>query len=274
MTQRGRAAAKSAAGRGDRGRPRVDLAARRARLRSVIEPVLTGSGYDLEDLTISRAGRRHVVRVIVDSDAGVTLDDVADVSRAVSAALDRAEETGPELIAGEYQLEVSSPGVDRPLTQPRHWRRNRGRLVRVTVTGAGEAVPATAGAQGRQATPNGRQTMPDGRRAQVEGGRQAQAGSETAAPVSRQITARVVSADTERVVFDLGGEVRSWAYHELGPGRVQVEFNRLDPADDEPLGDDDEPFTDDDGQLGDGDPVCGEDPYEIDDDEDVEGEER
>lgn len=251
MTQRGRAAARSAAGRGDRGRPRVDLAARRARLRTVIEPVLAGSGYDLEELTVSRAGRRHVVRVIVDSDAGVTLDDVADVSRAVSAALDRAEETGTELIAGEYQLEVSSPGVDRPLTQPRHWRRNRGRLVRVTVTAAGEVVTADAGAKGRQT-----------------------AGSATAAPVSRQITGRVVSADAERVVLDLDGEVRSWAYGELGPGRVQVEFTRWDPADDEPLGDDDEPFTDYDGQLGDGDLAGGEDPYEIDDDEDVEGEER
>lgn len=224
MTQRGRAAARPTAGRGTQSRPRVDLAARRARLRTVIEPVLTAAGYDLEELSVSRAGRRHIVRVIVDSDAGVSLDGVADVSRAVSAALDQAEETGTELIAGEYQLEVSSPGVDRPLTLPRHWRRNQGRLVRVTVTAPGE--PALTEDAGRD---------------------RAEAGPAT--PAGRQITGRVVSADDERVVLDLDGEVRSWAYPELGPGRVQVEFNRWDPAD-------------------------GEDPYEIDDDEDVEGEER
>lgn len=261
MTQRGRAAARPAAGRGDRGRPRIDLAARRTRLRAVIEPVLNTAGYDLEELTISRAGRRHVVRVIVDSDAGVSLDDVADVSRAVSAALDRAEETGTELINGEYQLEVSSPGVDRPLTLPRHWRRNRGRLVRVTVVTPGQLGAATGA-------------------------------SRAAGSAGRQVTGRVVDADAERVTLDLDGELRSWAYPELGPGRVQVEFNRLDPADgDEPLTDEDEPLADEDELLGDEDPYNDEDPYhedgrggrdrigggdspETDDDEDVEGEER
>ena len=103
----------------------------RAQLRAVVEPVVGAAGYDLEDLTVSRAGRRYVVRVVVDGDGGLDLDAVADVSRAVSAALDAAEETGGEIVAGEYQLEVSSPGVDRPLTLPRHWRRNIGRLVKV-----------------------------------------------------------------------------------------------------------------------------------------------
>lgn len=104
-------------------------------LREIIEPVVSGTGYDLEQVTVSRAGRRYLIRVIVDGDDGVSLDAVAEVSRAVSAALDEAEATAGELMAGEYQLEVSSPGVDRPLTQPRHWRRNRGRLVRVAVAG-------------------------------------------------------------------------------------------------------------------------------------------
>jgi ribosome maturation factor RimP len=72
-----------------------------------------------------------VVRVLVDADGGINLDDVAVVSREISAALDEAEERGGEVLAGEYQLEVGSPGVDRPLTLPRHWRRNRGRLVAV-----------------------------------------------------------------------------------------------------------------------------------------------
>ncbi|GAB1693883.1 ribosome maturation factor RimP [Krasilnikovia sp. M28-CT-15] len=145
MTQRGRAGARPGTRRsGARGRdtaepgpaaPRIDLAAARARVRAVIEPVVAAAGYDLEDVSLSRAGRRHVVRVLVDADGGIALDDVAVVSRAISAALDAADESEGELLAGEYQLEVSSPGVDRPLTAPRHWRRNVGRLVTVTVAG-------------------------------------------------------------------------------------------------------------------------------------------
>jgi ribosome maturation factor RimP len=108
-----------------------DLAAQRARLREVIAPVVAAAGYDLEELSVSRAGRRHVLRVTVDGEGGVSLDVVADLSREISAALDAAEEAGGEFSEREYVLEVSSPGVDRPLTQPRHWRRNVGRLVAV-----------------------------------------------------------------------------------------------------------------------------------------------
>ena len=112
----------------------------RTRVREVVQGVLEPAGYDLEELAVSRAGRRHVVRVIVDSDRGVNLDAVAELSRSISSALDAAEESGGALTPGEYTLEVSSPGIDRPLTVPRHWRRNVGRLVRVrtgerTVTG-------------------------------------------------------------------------------------------------------------------------------------------
>jgi ribosome maturation factor RimP len=97
--------------------------------------VVTGAGYDLEDLTIQRVGRRYVVRIAVDSDAGVDLDAVAELSRKISTGLDAAEAGGDELIAGEYELEVGSPGVDRPLTEARHWRRNIGRLVEVRASG-------------------------------------------------------------------------------------------------------------------------------------------
>src|ERR1700759_4372206 len=134
MAQRGRGNARPADRRGDApppppAAPRIDLAAAKARVRGVVEPVIIAAGYDLEDLGLSRAGRRHVLRVLVDRDGGINLDDVAVVSREISSALDAAEETGGDLIAGEYQLEVGSPGVDRPLTLPRHWRRNIGRLV-------------------------------------------------------------------------------------------------------------------------------------------------
>jgi ribosome maturation factor RimP len=96
-----------------------------ASLRPLVEPVVTAAGYDLEDLVVKAAGRRSVVQVLVDRDGGIDLDEVADVSRAVSDALDAADAFGESA----YTLEVSSPGVDRPLTEPRHWRRNIGRLV-------------------------------------------------------------------------------------------------------------------------------------------------
>jgi ribosome maturation factor RimP len=103
-----------------------------ARLTEALAPEVAAAGYDLEDLSVSAAGRRSVVRVLVDKDGGVTLDDVADVSRLLGEALDRLDEAEPGLLGAQYVLEVSSPGVDRPLTAPRHWRRNVGRLVAVT----------------------------------------------------------------------------------------------------------------------------------------------
>ncbi len=128
---RGRAAGGRPANVFAQRRPGGDLSALRGRLTEVVEPVVAKAGYDLEELGVSRVGRRHLVRVVVDTDGGVSLDAVAEVSRQISEALDAAEAGGDELIAGEYQLEVSSPGVDRPLTEPRHWRRNVGRLVKV-----------------------------------------------------------------------------------------------------------------------------------------------
>ena len=102
-----------------------------ARLVQELTPVVAAAGAELEELAVSKAGRRSVVRVVIDGDAGVTLDDVATVSRALSEALDELDAREPALLAGAYVLEVSSPGVDRPLTAPRHWRRNLSRLVTV-----------------------------------------------------------------------------------------------------------------------------------------------
>jgi ribosome maturation factor RimP len=139
MTQRGRATPSRAAG--DRRRPLAGAdrspqpRVSKDRVVAVVRPVVAAAGYDLEDLAVSRAGRRHVVRVTIDGDRGVSLDDIADVSRAVSAALDAAEEAEGDLLPGEYELEISSRGVDRPLTLPRHWRRNVGRLVKVSAAG-------------------------------------------------------------------------------------------------------------------------------------------
>jgi ribosome maturation factor RimP len=180
-------------------------------VRTVIEPVVVAAGFDLEDVSLSRAGRRHVVRVLVDADGGISLDDVAVVSREISLALDTADETQGEVLAGEYQLEVGSPGVDRPLTLPRHWRRNVSRLVAVTVAG-------------------------------------------------KSLTGRVTAADEAGIVFDIDGKSSEIPYADLGPGKVQIEFKRLDEAvfPDEPdPGDEDE-----------------DDEEDADDDEDGEGEDR
>ena len=106
----------------------------RQRLLALLTPVVESTGYDLEDISVTPAGRRSLVRVSVDGDGGIDLDAVAEVTRAVSDALD-AETPGGPTFAGPYVLEVSSPGVDRPLTEPRHWRRNLHRLVTVPVDG-------------------------------------------------------------------------------------------------------------------------------------------
>lgn len=108
------------------------MAASAARLSELVRPEVAAVGYDLEDLTVTAAGKRSVVRVVVDKDGGVTLDDVAEVSRTIGDVLDRVDESEPGLFGTTYVLEVSSPGVDRPLTEPRHWRRNTGRLVTAT----------------------------------------------------------------------------------------------------------------------------------------------
>jgi ribosome maturation factor RimP len=103
------------------------------RIADVIQPVVAAAGLDLESVRVSAAGRRRLLRVVVDSDRGVSLDDAAAISRQLSAALDTVAVMGDF----PYTLEVSSPGVDRPLTDPRHWRRAVGRLVQVTVADAG-----------------------------------------------------------------------------------------------------------------------------------------
>jgi ribosome maturation factor RimP len=100
------------------------------RLAGLLAGPIEALGLDLEAVDLSRAGKRSVLRVAVDRDGGVDLDDIAAATGEVSRALDDADVMG----GGSYTLEVSSPGVDRPLTLPRHWRRNAGRLVKVTLS--------------------------------------------------------------------------------------------------------------------------------------------
>lgn len=100
------------------------------RLRRLIEPAVADLGLDLEGVELAAAGSRRVLRVAVDQDGGVDLDTVAEATRAVSGAVGTS---AGDAVLGDrpYTLEVSSPGVSRPLTLPRHWRRNTGRLVQV-----------------------------------------------------------------------------------------------------------------------------------------------
>ncbi|GII33297.1 ribosome maturation factor RimP [Planotetraspora mira] len=116
--------------------------ARRDRLAELLGPVIAADGFDLEEVTVTPAGKRRLVRVVVDRDGGVSLDDVADVSLSISKELDATDALG----TGPYVLEVTSPGVDRPLTEPRHWRRATGRLVKADLKDGTSAEGRVTGA--------------------------------------------------------------------------------------------------------------------------------
>ncbi len=162
------------------------------RLVRLLEPVISAMNMDLESLKVSAACRRRLLRVVVDADGGVSLDDIALASRELSTRLDNATEMGEQ----PYTLEVSSPGVDRPLTEPRHWRRAVGRLV---------VAPLAA---------------PDG---------------DAEAVVA---AGRITGCSEHGVTLEHLGESREYAYAQLGPGKIQVEFGHVDTGDGDDLADD------------------------------------
>ena len=94
-----------------------------------ITPAIEAAGCYLEEVTLTPAGKRKIMTVIVDGDTNLTLDQVTAVSKEVSAIV----EVLPALGDTPFTLEVTSPGVDRPLTKPRHWRKNHGRLINATL---------------------------------------------------------------------------------------------------------------------------------------------
>jgi ribosome maturation factor RimP len=102
----------------------------RERIETALVGPLTALELDVEAVEITPAGKRRILRIAVDKDGGVTLDDVADATREISRVLDESDAMGEQ----PYTLEVTSRGVDRPLVLPRHWRRNVDRLVKVTTT--------------------------------------------------------------------------------------------------------------------------------------------
>lgn len=97
-----------------------------ARLQQLLEPVVTGMGYEWVGLEHLTTGRQVTLRIYIDVEGGITVDDCERVSRQVGAVLDVED-----VMRGRYALEVSSPGLDRPLFTAEHFRRFAGRRVRL-----------------------------------------------------------------------------------------------------------------------------------------------
>lgn len=110
-------------------------------LETLVETTVTSLGLDLEALDLTPAGKKRVLRIAVDRDGGVGIDHITDATRAISEVLDSTDVMGEQ----PYTLEVTSRGVDRPLTLPRHWRRNEGRLVRLRLASDDSSVDGRIG---------------------------------------------------------------------------------------------------------------------------------
>ncbi|MBD2898216.1 Ribosome maturation factor RimP [Actinomadura sp. RB99] len=184
--------------RGARGdapaRPARDAAI--AELTALLAPAVDAAGFDLEEVDVRPAGRRRLVKIVVDGDGGVGLDDIARLSETASGLLDGSDVMG----ASPYVLEVTSPGVDRPLTEPRHWRRAVGRLVVVPLAEGGQV-------EGRVVAADDEAVEIDVAPARAKGS--GKGGGKSAGPGSP------------------GTRRRRFGLDELGRGRVQVEFKPL-----------------------------------------------
>lgn len=163
-------------------------AATHDRLVALVSPVVQGAGYDLEELILTPMGRRSLLRVVIDRDEGISLDDIAAISHAVGDVLDEDEGV---IGKAPYALEVTSPGVNRPLTEPRHWRRAVGRLVEVIVQADG--------------SPEGASRAP-----------------------GSLLRGRVAGYDGTAVTLNIDGVEHAVRMSDLGAGQVQLEFSRPD----------------------------------------------
>ena len=103
-------------------------------ISAAIRPIIEATGNYLEELSITSAGKVKILTVIIDSDTHLNLDQVTAVTKEISEVI----EALPELGDGAFTLEVTSPGLDRPLTKPRHWRKNLDRLVKIIMTSGQE----------------------------------------------------------------------------------------------------------------------------------------
>ncbi|HEY8480134.1 MAG TPA: ribosome maturation factor RimP [Spirillospora sp.] len=200
------------------GRAHGGRAATIARLTRLLAPAVDRAGFDLEEIDVRPAGRRRLVRVVVDADGGVGLDDIARLSETASGLLDESDVMG----TSPYVLEVTSPGVDRPLTEPRHWRRAVGRLVVVPLVDGGQVEGRVVAADDESVEIDVIQK----RRKKGKGAGAGDAGSAGSATSPAQNGgssrrkggtpgSKTAGTETVRRRFGLG---------ELGRGRVQVEF--------------------------------------------------
>ena len=170
------------------------------RLTELLTPVVEGAGAFLEGIKTTRAGKYSTVRVLVDLPHGpgeLGLDALTEVSRAVSAALDEADP-----VKGRYTLEVSTPGAERELSTPRHFRRAVGHDVELTVEGA-EDTEDTEGAEDAEDT----ETEDDGAEAGLT-----------------RLTGTVVAADDDSVTLRIDGHERVVSLDDIRQARMVVIF--------------------------------------------------
>ncbi|MDO5745049.1 MAG: ribosome maturation factor RimP [Micrococcaceae bacterium] len=183
------------------GKP-ADIQLEATRLTELLEPTVASHQLVLEEVQVRRAGDTRIVHVVVDlldGTEGIELDAVAEVSRSISEALD----ADPHDTSDPYELEVSSPGTSRPLTLPRHWTRNVGRMVKVNVIGEDNLL--------------GRLVAVDGSGITI-----------------------VPEIDVKKGMKPKQGEPRTLEFDSIRRGNVEVEFTRAEAADLQELELDDE----------------------------------
>jgi ribosome maturation factor RimP len=103
-------------------------------ISAAITPALEALGFYLEDVTIISAGRRSMLTIIVDGDTHLSLDQVTSATKAIGEIVESVQSLGET----PFTLEVTSPGLDRPLTKVRHWQKNINRLVKVVLLDGSE----------------------------------------------------------------------------------------------------------------------------------------
>lgn len=103
-------------------------------ITAAITPAIESLGFYLEDIAITSAGRRSMLTVIVDGDTHLSLDQVTVATKAISEIVENL----PTLGSNPFTLEVTSPGLDRPLTKPRHWHKNKDRLIKIILNDGAE----------------------------------------------------------------------------------------------------------------------------------------
>lgn len=174
------------------------------RLTELLTPVVEGAGAFLEGIKTTRAGKYSTVRVLVDLPDGpgeLGLDALTEVSRAVSAALDEADP-----VKGRYTLEVSTPGAERELSTPRHFRRAVGHDVELTVEDT-EGAEDTEDTEGAEEAGNTESTEGDGAEAGLT-----------------RLTGTVVAADDDSVTLRIDGHERVVSLDDIRQARMVVIF--------------------------------------------------